>query len=219
MAKQKNRLTTTRPQNRLARERFAYPAPTLHIQQTVGDETRTLLTLDPTLDHISRPNRNLATTKLAYPTPLASRFDSVRSASPENRPPDRSNLSCLPWTYPGPPSLWSAREPTSNWTKTNQPTLDRIHHTSSTGRPSNRSSNRPCPSSLPYTVQHTAAHDRASQTRRIRINRIPPSPTRLPCTARPETTHRKTHNPYKSPEIRRTHWGNRGEGRLTLSRS
>lgn len=217
MAKQKNRLTTTRPQNRLARERFAYPAPTLHIQQTVGDETRTLLTLDPRPHISSESQPGDDKTGLPYTARISFRQCQIRQ--PENRPPDRSNLSCLPWTYPGPPSLWSAREPTSNWTKTNQPTLDRIHHTSSTGRPSNRSSNRPCPSSLPYTVQHTAAHDRASQTRRIRINRIPPSPTRLPCTARPETTHRKTHNPYKSPEIRRTHWGNRGEGRLTLSRS
>lgn len=79
MAKQKNRLTTTRQV--LAGERFAYPVPTIHPQKTVGDETRILLTLEPTLDHISRPNRNLARTKLAYPTPLASRFDSVRSAS------------------------------------------------------------------------------------------------------------------------------------------
>jgi len=79
MAKQKNRLTTTRQV--LAGERFAYPVPTTHPQKTVGDETRILLTLEPTLDHISRPNRNPARTKLAYPTPLAPRFDSVRSAS------------------------------------------------------------------------------------------------------------------------------------------
>src|SRR6478735_371968 len=93
MAKQKNRLTTTRQV--LAGERFAYPVPTIHPQKTVGDETRILLTLEPTLNHISRPNRNLARTKLAYPTP---------------------------------PSLRPAREPTSNWTKTNQPTLHRPTH-------------------------------------------------------------------------------------------
>src|SRR5690349_14526601 len=79
MAKQKNRLTTTRQV--LAGERFAYPVPTIHPQKTVGDETRILLTLEPTLNHTSRPNRNLARTKLAYPTPLASRFDRVRPAS------------------------------------------------------------------------------------------------------------------------------------------
>jgi len=49
MAKQKNRLTTTRQV--LARERFAYPVPTIHPKKTVGDETRILLTLEPTLHH------------------------------------------------------------------------------------------------------------------------------------------------------------------------
>lgn len=139
MAKQKNRLTTTRQV--LAGERFAYPVPTIHPQKTVGDET-----------------------SLPYTARISFRQRQIRQ--PDNRPPDRPNLSCLPCTYPGPPSLWPAREPTSNWTKTNQPTLDRIHHTSSTGRPSNRSSNRPCPSSLPCTVQHTADQTRRNSYRR-----------------------------------------------------
>ena len=150
MAKQKNRLTTTRQV--LAGERSAYPVPTIHPQKTVGDETRILLTLEPTLDHISRPNRNLARTKLAYPTPLASRFDSAdQIRQPENRPPDRPNLSYLPCTtltlactgadiklnqdkpaYPRPhtshiidrPALESILEPTMS----KQPTLHRPTH-------------------------------------------------------------------------------------------
>ncbi|KAK2675276.1 hypothetical protein RAB80_007461 [Fusarium oxysporum f. sp. vasinfectum] len=56
-----------------------------------------------------------------------------------------------------------------------------------------------------------AAYPASSNTQPTRldgtpIDGIPPSLTRLPCTARPETTHQKSHNPYKSPEIRRTHW-------------
>ncbi|KAL9572127.1 hypothetical protein ACKAV7_003736 [Fusarium commune] len=162
MAKQK---IDSRPPDRKTvwpEREFAYPAPTLHIQQTVGDRNSNSTYPRATLDHISRPNRNLATTKLAYPTPLASRFDSVRSAAGGIDLQIDSNLSCLPWTYPGHTHLVC----TGDDIKLDQDKpayLDRIHHTSSTGRPSNRSSNRPCPSSLPYTVQHTAAHDRASR--------------------------------------------------------
>ena len=76
MAKQKNRLTTTRQV--LAGERFAYPVPTIHPQKTVGDET-----------------------SLPYTARISFRQCQIHQL--ENRPPDRPNLSCLPCTYPGPP--------------------------------------------------------------------------------------------------------------------
>ncbi|KAL9572129.1 hypothetical protein ACKAV7_003733 [Fusarium commune] len=168
MAKQKNRLTTTRPQNRLARERFAYPAPTLHIQQTVGDETRTLLTLGPTLDHISSESQpGDDKTGLPYTARISFRQCQIRQPGESTSRSIKSKLPTLdlPWTTLTLPALESILEPTMS----KQPT---------------------------YTVQHTAAHDRASQTRRIRITEFHQVPTRLPCTARPETTHRNTHNPY-----------------------
>src|SRR6478735_2198397 len=71
MAKQKNRLTTTRQV--LAGERFAYPVPTIHPQKTGDDETR-----------------------LPYTARISFRQCQIRR--PENRPPDRPNLSCLPCT-------------------------------------------------------------------------------------------------------------------------
>lgn len=167
-----------------------YHTPTENCRRRNSNSTYPRAYPRPHISSKSQPGGD--ETSLPYTARISFRQCQIRQ--PENRPPDRPNLSCLPCTYPGPPSLWPAREPTSNWTKANQPTLDRIHHTSSTGRPSNRSSNRPCPSSLPCTVQHTTAHDRASHTRR---NRIPPSLTRLPCTARPETTHRKNPQPLQ----------------------
>ncbi|KAL9572130.1 hypothetical protein ACKAV7_003732 [Fusarium commune] len=166
MAKQKNRLTTTRPQNRLARERFAYPAPTLHIQQTVGDETRTLLTLGPTLDHISRPNRNLATTKLAYPTTarISFRQCQIRQPGESTSRSIKSKLPTLdlPWTT----LTLVCTGADIKLDQDNQPTLDRLHTTSST---------RPAPSRSILETDHVqaayptpsitqSAHDRAART-------------------------------------------------------
>ncbi|KAI1698827.1 hypothetical protein Ddc_18901 [Ditylenchus destructor] len=81
------------------------------------------------------PNRFLAGTEAAYPAPLVSRLDDLRPASQRNRHPDRPSLSCLPYSYPAPPSFRPTRQPTSDSTKTNQPTLDPIPHTQSTLSP------------------------------------------------------------------------------------
>src|SRR6478752_6084895 len=110
------------------------------------------------------------------------------------------------FAYPGPPFTLAC---TGADIKLNQdkPAYPRPHTSHIIDRPALESILEPTMSKQPTRLDGTP------------IDGIPPSLTRLPCTARPETTHQKSHNPYKSPEIRRTHWGNRGEGRLTLSRS
>lgn len=222
MAKQKNRLTATRPQNRFARtceywpgERPAYPVPTLHPQQSISDETGNSPTLYLTQTTHLDPNRFLADTEAAYPAPLVSRLDDLRPASQGNRHPDRPSLSCLPYSYPAPPSFRPTRQPTSDSTKTNQPTLDPIPHTQSTLSP--RIDPRidkdrvayPAPSNTqPHTIVPDWKESNSTKSNSTTLHR--PSG---------DDISKKAHNPYKSPEIRRTHWGNRGEGRLTLSRS
>src|SRR4029450_7919087 len=81
-----------------------------------------------------------------------------------------------------------ATEPTSNSTKTNQPTLRQPHHKTSPDR--SLGSTKSNQLHLP-PLQHG---DAASQTS---IDRILPSPTRLPCTARPETTSSKATKPLQ----------------------
>jgi hypothetical protein len=104
----------------------------------------------------------------------------------------RNSNSTYPRAYPR-PHISSKSQPGGD--ETSLPYTARISFRQCQIRqPENRPPDRPCPSSLPCTVQHTTAHDRASHTRR---NRIPPSLTRLPCTARPETTHRKNPQPLQ----------------------
>jgi len=130
MAKQKNRLTTTRQV--LARERFAYPVPTIHPKKTVGDETRILLTLEPTLHHshlistVSDPPAGESTsrsTKSKLPTlyPLTLACTGANIKLDQDKP-----------AYPRPhtshiidrPALESILEPTMS----KQPTLHRPTH-------------------------------------------------------------------------------------------
>ncbi|KAF4439601.1 hypothetical protein FACUT_4023 [Fusarium acutatum] len=117
--------------------------------------------LDHTSQHESHPGRDGSC--LPCTARLSSRRSQIRQ--PENRHPYRPS------------------EPTSNSTKTNWPTLDRLPHTPSTAGPRID----------PRIDQDRAAYPAPSNTQpcQTRRNRIPPSPTRLPCTARPETTHRK----------------------------
>lgn len=91
----------------------------------------TLYHIDHTSQHKSLPDED----RSYLPCSARISFRRPQIHQPENQHPDRPGLSCLPCTYPEPRSLCSTREPTSNSTKTNQPTLDPLHLTSSLAGP------------------------------------------------------------------------------------
>ena len=193
MVKQKNRLTTMGKY--WLGEKSTYPVPNL----------------DHASQHESHPGRDRSC--LPCTARLSSRRSQIRQ--PENRHPYRPSVSCLPCRYPAPPSLCSAQEPTSNSTKTSWPTLDRLPHTPSTAGPridpridQDRAA-YPAPSNTqPHTTVPDSTESNSTKSNSTTLHR-----------SSGDDASKKAHNPYKSPEIRRTHWGNRGEGRLTLSRS
>ncbi|KAG5761568.1 hypothetical protein H9Q73_014375, partial [Fusarium xylarioides] len=117
--------------------------------------------------------------------------------------------------YPAPPSSWSTHEPTPDSTKTNWPTLDRVPHTQLAAGPRIDPRIDQDRAAYPAPSNTQPAHNRARldgiEFHQVQLD-YPAPPVRRRHIEKPTT-------PYKSPEIRRTHWGNRGEGRLTLSRS
>lgn len=88
-------------------------------------------TLYPTQTTHLNTNRFLTKTEVTYPAAPASRFDGLRSIS------QRTDIQIdqVQAAYPIPHSLCSTREPTSDSTKTKQPTLDPFHLIYSTAGP------------------------------------------------------------------------------------